>query len=322
MASETDFSRLISRLRPLMKGTRDLGEFTMNLIDMGLKTADSDQEERSAASIRKKSTWKSYANGTSPLSRMVASELAGRWDSYRFESNCLKTYEEGAFNDLALSLHQGNPKINKGNVVREVGNSLYEIFREAAGQEKDAFADPINPVEKAVSTGTPYYDAKKNRIWLGDDSVRASGKTRVPKDIQTEELIYVKALTRAYCENSSIDGREVQVADIPDRYQSHFQDQRKAFFAAEWLKETSWNCFTDDRPLFDEFLDEIYEGVSDTNLDEYSSQVKRLLATLSQSARVQLNSITLNHIEGLIDIRCRKGACHELVNDSRLSWEE
>lgn len=111
----------------------------------------------------------------------------------------------------------------------------------------------------------------------------------MPDEVQDEELAYVTPLLEAYCEQQFKDGIPVTVTDIPDRLARHFQDQRKAFYSAEWLRETSWNCFHDGQAVFEIWLDNMYAGVSDTQLRAYSSAVERLLATLEQATQVQLD---------------------------------
>ena len=132
--------------------------------------------------------------------------------------------------------------------------------------------------------------------------------------------MYVSALLAAYCEDKARTGVEVQLDDIPSRLVQHFQEQRQAFYRAEWVRETSWNCIHDGRPLFDEFLETMHAGVSDTNLRQYPNGLERLLATLAQAAAVQLDGVRLDQIIDLIDVWSRKGSCHELVARNWLGW--
>ena len=323
MSLETPFKQLISLLRPLMKGSRSLGEFTAQLVDMGLNPSAADGKEKSALGIRRRSTWKSYANGSLALSKTVASELAGRWDHFRFAKNMIDAYDEDALNNLAASLHEFDSRINKSNVAEGIGTLLYEIFAAAAEHPVADAAKRLTPIRRAEVTGAPYYDHKRNRLYLGDDSVRAPDRAgEPPEEIRPEELVYVNALLHAYCEHCDLHGGSPGILDIPERDRKHFIMQRRAFFDAEWLKDTSWNCFTDDGELlFQRFLEEIYQGVYETNIDDYPSQRKRLFATLTQAVNTRLNEIALDQVAGLIDALCRKGACHELVNQHQLSWE-
>ena len=316
---KSSFHAVLATVRPLMKGTRNLGEFTAGLIDMGLVPRGTVDGEKTALEMRKSATWKGYANGSDQLPTVLASELAGRWDQFRFASNVSQAYEESALNDLADRLHDLDESINKGNVTEGLGQLFYKVFTEAAG-ETAAVTEPLTLADKADRSGVPYIDEKTNRLRLGDRSVALPQKHPTPDTVQSAELGYVSALLAAYCEDKARTGVEVQLDDIPSRLVQHFQEQRKAFYRAEWVRETSWNCIHDGRPLFDEFLETMHAGVSDTNLRQYPNGLERLLATLAQAAAVQLDGVRLDQIIDLIDVWSRKGSCHELVARKRLGW--
>lgn len=320
MEYKSDFHAVLTTVRPLMKGTRNLGEFTAGLIDMGLVPSDGDGGEKTALELRASATWKGYANGSSQLPESLASELAGRWDQYRFAEQVSEVYEETALNDLANRLHALDPSINKGNVAEGLGTLFYKVFTEAAGEQDDVGSEPLSLAGRAEQGGIPYIDEKTNRLRLGDLSVVLPPKQPAPDVVQPSELVYVSALLAAYCEDKARAGVEVQPSDIPLRLVAYFQEQRKAFYRAEWVRETSWNCIHDGRPLFDEFLEAMHAGVSDTNLRQYPNGLERLLATLAQAVSVQLDGVRLDQIIDLIDVWSRKGSCHELVARDRLGW--
>ena len=83
MDYKSSFHAVLATVRPLMKGTRNLGEFTAGLIDMGLVPRGTVDGEKTALEMRKSATWKGYANGSDQLPTVLASELAGRWDQFR-----------------------------------------------------------------------------------------------------------------------------------------------------------------------------------------------------------------------------------------------
>lgn len=309
-------------VRPLMQGTRSLGQFTADLIDMGLPPATGAEGEKTALQLRKSATWKGYANGSDPMPPDVASELASRWEQFEFSSNVMERYGEDALIKIAGNLHELDSSINKGNCPEGLGRLFFNVFHEISGAQVPALTPQEAVIERIEKSGSPYIDRNVNRLRLGDDSIALPRKREVPTEVQDEELGYVTPLLEAYCEAQCKAGQVVSVADIPKRLAVHFQEQRQAFYSTEWLKEASWNCFQNGEGLFETWLENMYAGVNDTHLRSYASAVDRLMETLAQSTRVQLDGVQLAQIIGLIDVWVRKGACHELAARQKLRWAE
>lgn len=312
-----DFLALV---RPNLKGRRKGGTLLMRLVNMGMLFNEDGQPD--AVGLKSQSSWKNWGNGSSRMNPDIAGEVAGRWDSDKFSEQLYVDYSEDAVNALVGPMSRLLPTVNKGNVAFELGEYLLKIFRRIAGLEVE-LDTPVTVAEALRASGRPYYDSGQNKIRLGDYAVKAGRRVSVPDEIQHQEQTYVTALVDAYCYGL---GSEIprSVDMIPDRYKQHFGDQRKAFFSAEWLKETTWDSLigSDGKNIFDEFLDEIHQGIADVLIDDHPNPVKRLIETLKQATAVQLDSITLGQVANLIDALCRKGACHELVTLKRVSWED
>ncbi|MGQ4534594.1 ABC-three component system protein [Dermabacteraceae bacterium P13115] len=320
MAQMTPFSRVIAIVRPLMQGTRSLGKFTAELIDMGMQPAQDPNGARTALEFRSVATWKGYANGSAPMPADVASEIAGRWDEVVFGINVADSYSETALISLVGNLQQLDASINKGNCAEGLGRLLYNTFVALSGEKPVALPPKEAAVVRIEQAGHPYFDQSTNRIRLGEYSREVPSRREVPDEVQEEELAYVTPLLEAYCEEQYKVGTSVTVEDIPKRLAAHFQEQRQAFYSAEWLKETSWNCIHDGEAVFETWLDNMHAGVNDTHLRNYQSAVDRLMETLAQSTRVQLDGVRLAQIISLIDVWVRKGSCHELAARQKLRW--
>ena len=181
MDYKSSFHAVLATVRPLMKGTRNLGEFTAGLIDMGLVPRGTVYGEKTALEMRKSATWKGYANGSDQLPTVLASELAGRWDQFRFASNVSQAYEESALNDLADRLHDLDESINKGNVTEGLGQLFYKVFTEAAG-ETAAVTEPLTLVDKADRSASR--TLTRRRIASGLATARSRYRRSIPHRTQ------------------------------------------------------------------------------------------------------------------------------------------
>ena len=179
--SRSSADAVLATVRPLMKGTRNLGEFTAGLIDMGLVPRGTVYGEKTALEMRKSATWKGYANGSDQLPTVLASELAGRWDQFRFASNVSQAYEESALNDLADRLHDLDESINKGNVTEGLGQLFYKVFTEAAG-ETAAVTEPLTLVDKADRSASR--TLTRRRIASGLATARSRYRRSIPHRTQ------------------------------------------------------------------------------------------------------------------------------------------
>lgn len=311
---DTALKALIDILAPYAQQSRNKGEFLANLIECGLTGSGESVQE-----LRALRTWKNYANGSDHISTKLAKELCNRWDIDAFRTNFMSNVEEDALNFLARDLHYQYPSINKGNVAEEVGVLFLEIFKESATTHSQTKTIP--PATQPTRSRTPFIDLETHKLHLADDVIDVPAKIPVPDDIKDNEAVYIHALLHAYCENLPTV-KNPTVADIPQRMKPHFDQQRQAFYDAEWVKETSWSSLDNDTeaPLFEIFLEAIEQGVIDINLLPYDSEQERLLSTLGQATHVVLDNVKLSQIRSLISPRCKKGACHELVNEGRLSW--
>ncbi len=176
MAQMTPFRRVVDAVRPLMKGTRNLGVFTARLIDMGMQAARDPRDERSALQLRSAASWKGYANGSSSLPSNLASEIASRWDEVTFGGNVTENYGETALISLATNLRQLDPSINKGNCAEGLGRLLYNTFLELSGAQTPAPPSEEQEVQRIEHSGHPYFDSKTNRIRLGEYSTAAAAR--------------------------------------------------------------------------------------------------------------------------------------------------
>ena len=186
MGKNTPFKCAFDGLRPLLKGKAKSGEFVASIINMGLKPEvkfkDGNFVERSALKIVGVSTWKSYANGNREIYQPVVSELAGNWESNRFEQNLQYAYEEPALNDCSVLLQRIDPQINRGNIGYQLGELFYNIFKAAGGNPSAVLPSEIENIVRLEREGEPFIHPVTHDLHLGEQRIKLKSQqeTREP----------------------------------------------------------------------------------------------------------------------------------------------
>lgn len=135
-----------------------------------------------------------------------------------------------------------------------------------------------------------------------------------PPTLGAIEVRYVEQLLLAYGDHlkaviSSPDA-------IPDKLlKDHFARCRVQLYSAEALRAFSRDTLPPG--MFEKLQDEMFKGVINTAEATHLTGLDRARAVLQQATVVGITSHPLVTVWE-IDDRC--GICHQLVNDSRLSW--
>lgn len=176
MGKNTPFKCAFDGLRPLLKGKAKSGESVASIINMGLKPEVKDKDgnfvERRALKIVAASPWKSYANGNREISQPVASELAGRWESNRFEQNLQDAYEEPTLNDCSVLLQRIDPQINRGNIGYQLSELFYNIFKAAGGYPNAVLPPEIENIVRLEREGEPFIHPVTHDLHLGEQRIK------------------------------------------------------------------------------------------------------------------------------------------------------
>lgn len=71
--------------------------------------------------------------------------------------------------------------------------------------------------------------------------------------------------------------------------------------------------------IFENLKENIYDGVSSKSREEFDDGYKKVLAIESEAGKIPIESNPLKDACQTID---KKGLCHHLVNDEKLTWVE
>lgn len=134
-------------------------------------------------------------------------------------------------------------------------------------------------------------------------------------DIEADkELRYIKQLVKAY--DSDSDSEINEVNEISKYYERHFTDSRKSFYKAEELRVLT----RDNLPeIFESLKDEIFDGVINTVENKHENGYTKVKTVEDKAVNIKIESNPLREACETID---KKGLCHHLVNDEKISWVE
>ncbi len=136
----------------------------------------------------------------------------------------------------------------------------------------------------------------------------------IPNEI--EDLRYIDQLVKSYNTNAAIE--ILNVDDISSAsHKGHFEDARKSFYKAEELRMLNRDSLPDG--IFENLKENIYDGVSSKSREEFDDGYKKVLAIESEATKIPIESNPLKDACQTID---KKGLCHHLVNDKKLTWVE
>lgn len=143
----------------------------------------------------------------------------------------------------------------------------------------------------------------------------------VPKVATQDEQIYINELCLAYGDAEGMDSFSTDnLSSFPD-YSDDLEDRRIDFYAAETIRrgvlELKGSSLTGQ---FDVLKDETYNGVKDTARRTHPNGYERMLAVMEQAVIAPVTNYILSVSPYWISGKIKKGVCHHLVNDGKLTW--
>lgn len=162
----------------------------------------------------------------------------------------------------------------------------------------------------------------KSKKIINQGSLLDLANTRLPEPEVPEEPIeiertYLSALMSVWAQKyGRKDFNRNMLKDYPEDDAFH-EEQRRYFYAAEEVHHAVREI--DDGADFQELKDEIYEGIKENWQDAYANGEKRLKEVLKEVTKVTLHGCRLERETELVKNPVRKGVCHFLVNDGKIS---
>jgi len=131
-----------------------------------------------------------------------------------------------------------------------------------------------------------------------------------------KKLRYVEQLVKAY--NSDATEIIEEVEHIEDsKYERHFKDSRKSFYKAEELRALTRDNLTEQ--VFEDFKEDVYDGIINKSEEDFTNGYKKVIEVENEASKIIIDSNPLTETCRPAD---KKGACHHLINDDKISWIE
>jgi hypothetical protein len=143
----------------------------------------------------------------------------------------------------------------------------------------------------------------------------------VPSEPAHDELEYIAQLLAAYAESEGISELTRLELEVYPTYNNDLRQRRKEYYAAESVRRGTREVFKEnDTDQFDLLKEEMYDGIFDVHSQDYKDGYQRLLRVMTQVSSIQINKSSISKLPEWMGNKERKGVCHILVNDGRITW--
>ncbi len=157
---------------------------------------------------------------------------------------------------------------------------------------------------------TPYYAAR-----FGTPLPKRPPVKQAPKNPKANESVYIRKLLDVYREKAPGACSDIASVSGHPVYGKQFQRHREDFYSAEALRLYARESVPPG--TYEKLQEDVHSGVIETAEGEFVTGLARLQAVLSQSGQLDLSAHALIAQSTIKD---RKGICHQLANDDKLTW--
>ncbi|RSN44895.1 hypothetical protein DMC64_18585 [Amycolatopsis sp. WAC 04197] len=200
-----------------------------------------------------------------------------------------------------------------GPLVKGLGKAIIEAVRRLATNTDFAMFKSVEVLDALATHAKTRWHAAR----FGTSLPARGDSDAPPEEYLPDETRYLQQLLAVYAEYHPGNITTLHsVADVP-RLSRHLQRQRVRFFKAESLKAYSADAVPPG--TFERLQDDIHAGVVDIADADHPDGYTKLNQVMTHVGSLDLNRHKLINVT---DIDDRKGVCHQLANDDRLTWVE
>ena len=128
---------------------------------------------------------------------------------------------------------------------------------------------------------------------------------------------YVRQLLQVYSKEAEQEYKTQDELKQRQDFYKHFLRQREGYFSAQSLKRFVRDELVDEES-YNQLKGQVEYGVMDTYEREYYSELQRVKSTTQQANTLHISNDEIKNVT----IQDKTGMCHELVNESRLTWSD
>jgi len=220
------------------------------------------------------------------------------------------------------SLLQDDSKLKKAVSDAWEKYCQYEITKKDSIPLTDDLLDYFNTFDFSifdkVTPKTIVEEHKKhaNHLLIFGGGLPSRKSIEIPPIEEDKKLRYVEQLVKAY--NSDTTDTIEKVEQVENsKYDRHFKDSRKSFYKAEELRALTRDNLTEQ--VFEDFKEDVYDGIINKSEEDFDNGYKKVKEVESEASKIIIDSNPLTETCRPAD---KKGVCHHLINDEKISWIE
>lgn len=315
-----DYIQMIIKLKKEAKN----GDFLLSLIDAFIRNPFSNEIiENPLLKYESTETLRGICNGNKLLSKKCASEIYSLYQKDKLMS--FFYHRTDNFDDLKYKILKYGFEIDEDN---DVPSTLADLLAKIIENTSKGIRQTYPPLRE-FNPHNINVDAFKN-IFIKNDILYINNQAiELPNYLTPEKikidysLPYVIELFQIY---SHLSNTPIQTIDDLKKFpeiESHFNEQSRCYYLAEAMKNYLKTLFTDGEEHFNILKEEIFDSIFETSKDlSLTNSYQKLKNVLEMVTKATLNSSILLNIKGLVTIKEKKGICHILVNEGRITWQQ
>lgn len=258
-------------------------------------------------------------NGTKPLAKKYALVFGGAFAPKKCADFLGDNISDGSYEVLEQDMIDRGIRNNDLGLLDQCVQLLATAITDIASATKNVSkkSEKVKLEELALASIQVSDDGT---VTINNKAIHLFTDLEVPDSPEKDEMVYITALLCAFSDADNCE--DYKEDNLPEKHQKILKRQRRNYYKAESVRRGVRDNFTPDEKMehFEALKEDLFDGLEEAYEDSYDNGLDRLKEVLKHSSLITLNGSPLASIPGLIRNSTKKGICHMLVNDGRISW--